>query len=207
MVFEARLGHPGGVLSVADILATLYLGVLKIDPEGAARARSGPADPEQGPCERRPLRGAGRSGLHPHRVASELHEADVDAERASEPELRPGRGSQYGTAWAWHADCCRRRSGGENRRSELSGLRHHRRRRIAGGQQLGGRHGGRTPQARQSDPHRRQEHAPAGRAGRRDQRRRAARRQVPRVSPGTSSTWTGTTHRRCSRRSRPAPIA
>ena len=32
MVFEAKLGHPGGDLSVADILATLYLGVLRIDP-------------------------------------------------------------------------------------------------------------------------------------------------------------------------------
>ena len=32
MVFEARLGHPGGDLSVADILATLYFGVLNVDP-------------------------------------------------------------------------------------------------------------------------------------------------------------------------------
>src|SRR5208337_4610821 len=33
MVFEARQGHPGGDMSVADILATLYLGVLRIDPK------------------------------------------------------------------------------------------------------------------------------------------------------------------------------
>ncbi|MBV8112506.1 MAG: transketolase [Hyphomicrobiales bacterium] len=33
MVYEARLGHPGGDLSVADILAALYFGVLKIDPQ------------------------------------------------------------------------------------------------------------------------------------------------------------------------------
>ncbi len=32
MVHTARLGHPGGDLSVADILATLYFGVLRIDP-------------------------------------------------------------------------------------------------------------------------------------------------------------------------------
>jgi len=32
MVYEARQGHPGGDLSVADILATLYFGVLRIDP-------------------------------------------------------------------------------------------------------------------------------------------------------------------------------
>jgi transketolase len=33
MVFEARQGHPGGDMSVADILATLYLGVLRVDPK------------------------------------------------------------------------------------------------------------------------------------------------------------------------------
>src|SRR5579871_2211996 len=33
MVFEARQGHPGGDMSVTDILATLYLGVLRIDPK------------------------------------------------------------------------------------------------------------------------------------------------------------------------------
>jgi len=33
MVYEARLGHPGGDLSVADLLATLYFGVLNIDPQ------------------------------------------------------------------------------------------------------------------------------------------------------------------------------
>jgi transketolase len=32
MVYAARLGHPGGDLSVADILATLYFGVLRVDP-------------------------------------------------------------------------------------------------------------------------------------------------------------------------------
>jgi len=33
MVFEARQGHPGGDMSVADILATLYFGVLRVDPK------------------------------------------------------------------------------------------------------------------------------------------------------------------------------
>ena len=33
MVFEAQLGHPGGDMSVADILATIYFGVLRYDPE------------------------------------------------------------------------------------------------------------------------------------------------------------------------------
>src|SRR5271165_2869814 len=33
MVFQARQGHPGGDMSVADILATLYFGVLRIEPE------------------------------------------------------------------------------------------------------------------------------------------------------------------------------
>jgi len=32
MVFNAQQGHPGGDMSVTDILATLYFGVLKVDP-------------------------------------------------------------------------------------------------------------------------------------------------------------------------------
>ena len=32
MVHDARLGHPGGDFSAADILAALYFQVLRIDP-------------------------------------------------------------------------------------------------------------------------------------------------------------------------------
>lgn len=32
MVHAARLGHPGGDLSAADILATLFFHVLRVDP-------------------------------------------------------------------------------------------------------------------------------------------------------------------------------
>jgi transketolase len=32
MVYEAKLGHPGGDFSAADILATLYFGVMRYDP-------------------------------------------------------------------------------------------------------------------------------------------------------------------------------
>jgi transketolase len=40
MVFRARQGHPGGDMSVTDILATLYFGVLKVDPKN-------PGDPNR----------------------------------------------------------------------------------------------------------------------------------------------------------------
>lgn len=40
MVFDAQLGHPGGDLSVTDILATLYFGVLRFDPQN-------PQDPDR----------------------------------------------------------------------------------------------------------------------------------------------------------------
>jgi transketolase N-terminal domain/subunit len=40
MVHRAKLGHPGGDLSASDILATLYFGVLRIDPLR-------PSDPER----------------------------------------------------------------------------------------------------------------------------------------------------------------
>lgn len=38
MAFEAQLGHPGGDMSVSDILATLYFGVLRYDPADPAAA-------------------------------------------------------------------------------------------------------------------------------------------------------------------------
>jgi len=40
MIFEAQQGHPGGDLSSADILATLYFGVLRYDPRN-------PTDPNR----------------------------------------------------------------------------------------------------------------------------------------------------------------
>lgn len=40
MVYEAKLGHPGGDLSSADILAVLYFGVLHFDPKN-------PKDPKR----------------------------------------------------------------------------------------------------------------------------------------------------------------
>jgi transketolase len=36
MVHDAKLGHPGGDLSAADILVTLYFGVLHVDPQDSA---------------------------------------------------------------------------------------------------------------------------------------------------------------------------
>lgn len=39
MVYEAQLGHPGGDFSAADILATLYFGVLRYDARGPADPR------------------------------------------------------------------------------------------------------------------------------------------------------------------------
>jgi transketolase len=36
MVHHAKLGHPGGDLSSADVLVTLYLAVLKVDPKNPA---------------------------------------------------------------------------------------------------------------------------------------------------------------------------
>ena len=37
MVHASRLGHPGGDLSAADILAALYTGVLDVDPQNPRR--------------------------------------------------------------------------------------------------------------------------------------------------------------------------
>ena len=152
MVFSARQGHPGGDMSVSDILATLYLGVLRIDPKAprapdrdrlilskghasgalyATLAETGflPAEPLQ--TYMKPL---SMLNGHPNRNY-------VPGVEANTGPLGHGMPIAVGVALA-----------GENRQGGLSRLRRHRRRRIAGGQQLGGRHGGRAPQARQPDP-------------------------------------------------------
>jgi transketolase len=39
MVFEARQGHPGGDMSATDVLAALYFGVMRYDPQAPADPR------------------------------------------------------------------------------------------------------------------------------------------------------------------------
>ena len=65
MVHAAGMGHPGGDLSCADILATLFFHVLRLDP-------AHPHDPERdrfmlskGHASGRALRDAGRGRVHP----------------------------------------------------------------------------------------------------------------------------------------------
>ena len=38
MVHAAQLGHPGGDFSAIDVMATLYFGVMKVDPKQPNRA-------------------------------------------------------------------------------------------------------------------------------------------------------------------------
>ena len=71
MVYPAQLGHPGGDLSVADILATLYFGVLRVDRK-RPRARSRPADPQQGPQRAARSRNTSESRLRPMNGSRDL---------------------------------------------------------------------------------------------------------------------------------------
>ena len=48
MITYARWGHPGGSLSMADILAVLYFQVMNIDPHEPQCGRARSADPIQG---------------------------------------------------------------------------------------------------------------------------------------------------------------
>jgi transketolase len=62
MVHARGMGHPGGDLSAADILATLFCHVLRIDPR-TRRSRARPVHPQQGARVGGALRGAGRGRL------------------------------------------------------------------------------------------------------------------------------------------------
>ena len=88
MVFEARQGHPGGDMSVDRHSGDALFRRAARRSESAPRARSGPADPQQGACERRPLFDSGGGGIHSRRGAFDLHEAAFDAQRPSKPKLR-----------------------------------------------------------------------------------------------------------------------
>ena len=55
-VYSAKSGHPGGSLSVSDILTYLYFHEMNIDPQG-------PLCPLQGPLRARPLRHPGGAGI------------------------------------------------------------------------------------------------------------------------------------------------
>ena len=92
----AQQGHPGGDMSVTDILATLYFGVLRVDPNSPNAPDARPLHPEQGPLHRRALRDAGReAGFIPVEHARHLHAAAVAAQRPSQPQLRARRRDQH----------------------------------------------------------------------------------------------------------------
>ena len=82
-VMHVRVGHVGGPLSAADILAALYWRVLRIRPDGARLAGAGPLHPLQGPLLPGPVRGHGPVRLLPGRRAGHLRPEGLAPARSS----------------------------------------------------------------------------------------------------------------------------
>ena len=83
MVHAAGMGHPGGDLSCADILATLFFHMLWID---SAHPRNPGRDRfvlSKGHASAALYATLAEAGFFPTRAARDLHEAAVGAERPS----------------------------------------------------------------------------------------------------------------------------
>ena len=199
MVHRAGLGHPGGDLSAADILAVLYFDVLRLDPATLAPARSRPLHPQQGTLLCRALRRRSRSPAFSGRAAGDVHAAALAAQRAPRSQQGARRRSQHRAARPRPADRRRHRARRTHGSRPVAHLRADRRRGAAGRQQLGGRHVCGAVSARQPDRHRRSQRAAAGRHDRAHGRPRTARANAGEPSDGASARWTATTSRRCAR--------
>ena len=150
----ATSGHAGGTLSIMDIAAALYLRVANHDPKNPQLARPRPhhlVGGAQGPGL---YLGLGfRRLLRRRRIVALLrklsspfqghpHWLKLPGVEVSSGSLGQGLSIAVGNALAARLDG-----------TGLHRLLHHGRRRTAGGPDLGGRHGGRPVQARQSGRH------------------------------------------------------
>ena len=71
MVYAARLGHPGGDLSAADILAALYCGVLRFDPRNPRKPDRDRFILSKGHCSAALYATLAEAGFFPHRLLSD----------------------------------------------------------------------------------------------------------------------------------------
>ncbi len=163
MVHAARLGHPGGDLSAADILATLFFHTLRVDP-------GNPRDPardrfilSKGHASAALYATLAEAGFFPREdldtfmqplsmLSGHPDRNKVPGVEANTGPLGHGLPIAVGAALA-----------AKMRPSRVAHVRAHRRRRTAGGQQLGGNHGGEPVRLGQPDRHRRPQPPPAGR--------------------------------------------
>ena len=179
MVHRARLGHPGGDLSAADILAVLYFDVLHVDPAGAAPCPTGiasfsaraTAPPPCMPCSRTP------ASFPKHtcsRYMQPLSPLNGHPDRNKVPGVEANTGPLGHGLPIAVGHGARRKDG----RGGLAHVRADRRRRAPGGQQLGGGDVRRTVPTGQPHRHRRPERAPTRRRDRAHREPRAAARSL-----------------------------
>ena len=205
---RANVGHIGSSLSVADILGTLYAGVLR---------GGGPGDPERD----RFVLSKGHASLA---LYAALHETGVidgaTSSRASASTAAASARTPITCCPASTSRPARSATGSRSRRaprsprasraSRAAHLRAHERRRVQRGLGLGGRHVRRPPPARQPRGHRRRQR-PAGarlHARRASTSRRSTSAGAPSAGTCTRSTaTTATALRRVDRRPLARPRA
>ena len=207
MLTHAGSGHPGGSLSVIDILTTLFFNRMRYDPKRPGLGGPRPLRALQGPLRAGavlrawPARATSRGP--PHHPA----QARQPAPGASRPRRaarhrgrdRLARPGPVDRDAAW-------RSGSSSRGTARARLLRPRRRRDPGGPGVGGGHV--RAEARRARPSARQplrdprlQQDPARRLREEDPRPRAGDRQVARRSAGRCSRSTATTSPRSTRRS------
>ena len=120
MVRAAGLGHIGGEFSVIDILVTLYLHSMNIEPGDGGRPRARPAGAVQRPRRGGALHDARRRRVPAAGGAVDLHAAAVDAERPPRPHqdrrrwrpapARSATDCRSPSAWRWRPSWTARRA-------------------------------------------------------------------------------------------------
>ena len=138
MVHHARVGHPGGDLSAADILVTLYLAVMKIDAKNPRWAERDRFVMSKGHCSGSLYATLAQAGFMRCGCVEDLYGSALEVEWASGPQQGGWRGGEYRAVGAWAADCYGSGAFCEDTGRGVANFCAGRRWRAAGGKQLGG---------------------------------------------------------------------
>ena len=123
MTNHSGLGHTGGDLSSADILATLYLGgILRVEPTNPTWPQRDRFVMSKGHCSGAFYSALAFRGFFSARDAVNIHGSSFRAEWPSRPKQTPGRGGQYGAVGAWSTDAVGAAFGSANAGRELESL-------------------------------------------------------------------------------------
>lgn len=105
-VYAAQSGHPGGSLSIADVMTYLYFQELRIDPENPRWEDRDRLVLSKGPCLPGTVRGAGAAGLFPGGGAENLPPCGFPPSGTSRSEQVPRCGFHRRFSGTGRFRCC-----------------------------------------------------------------------------------------------------